>query len=65
MSFHRVSDGRACSSTDSGGPKPRVLGHAHATDAMPRGRLGDGCAREEGRFKERDVQGLIPRTSLE
>jgi hypothetical protein len=50
---------------DSGGPRPRALGDNHATDAVPRVRLGDGCARESGQFEERDVRGLIPRTNLE
>jgi hypothetical protein len=65
MILHRVSDGRARSLIDSGGPRPQALGLVHATDAVPGGRLGDGCAREEGRFEERDVRGLIPRTSIE
>jgi hypothetical protein len=50
---------------DSGSPRPRALGLVHAIEAVPGVQLGDGGAREEGRFEERDVQGFIPRTSLE
>jgi hypothetical protein len=65
MSFHRVSDGRARLSTDSGGPRPRALGHAHMSDAVLGVRLGDGGTRQWGRFEDSDVRGLIPQTSLE
>jgi hypothetical protein len=51
---HRVSD-HVCLSIDSGGLRPRALGNDHATDAVPKTRLGDGCAREQGWFKEQDI----------
>jgi hypothetical protein len=52
-------------SIDSGGPRPRTLGDNYATDAMPNSRLSDRCVGERGRLEERDIRGLIPRTSLE
>jgi hypothetical protein len=42
-----------------------VLGLAHAIDAVPGVRLGDGGNGRRGRFEDRDVRGLIPWTSLE
>jgi hypothetical protein len=51
MILHRVSDGRARSLTDSGGPRPRALGLAHAKDAEPGVRLDDGGNGRRGRFE--------------
>jgi hypothetical protein len=65
MPLHRVSVGRVCSSINSGGPRPRVLGDNHATNAVPRVQLSDGCARGQSWCGERDVRGLIPWTNLE
>jgi hypothetical protein len=53
------------SSIDSSDPRPRALGDNHATDAVPKDRLSDGCMGEWSRFEEQDIQGLIPRTSLD
>jgi hypothetical protein len=47
-----------------GGLKPRALGIDHTIDAVPKSRLGDGCARGRGQFEGQVVRGLIPRTSL-
>jgi hypothetical protein len=51
-------------SIDSGGPRPRALANVHTTDAVLRSWISDGRVRGLGRFEERDIQGLIPRTSL-
>jgi hypothetical protein len=53
--FHCVSDGHVRLSIESGGPRPQALGDLHATDAVPRSLLGDGCVREQSQFEERDI----------
>jgi hypothetical protein len=46
------------------GPRPRALGVDHMIGVVPRTRLSDGCARGRDPFKDRNVRGLIPRTSI-
>jgi hypothetical protein len=62
--FLDVSKLDARSVTYFGGPKPRALGLAHAIEAGPGVRLGEGGAGEESRFDVRDVWGLSPRTNV-
>jgi hypothetical protein len=44
-------------SIDSSCPRPQALGDDHATDAMPKTRLGDGCT-EESQLREQGIKGL-------
>jgi hypothetical protein len=50
MILQYVSYGHAHSLADSGGPRPRALGLAHAIDAVLGVRLGDGGSGRRGRF---------------
>jgi hypothetical protein len=63
--LHHVSEDRVRPVFYFGGLRPQTLGVDHTIGAVPKTRLGDGCARGWGWFEDRDVRGLIPRTRLQ